>query len=95
MTAYVIADTDIHDHGTYDEYKRKVLPTIAKFGGQFLVRGGQHEVLEGTWRPHRIVVIAFPDMAAIKAWYESPEYQPLLALRKPAANDHLIAVEGI
>jgi len=47
MVAYLIADTDIHDHKTYDEYKRQVLPTIAKFGGRFLVRGGPHEILEG------------------------------------------------
>jgi uncharacterized protein (DUF1330 family) len=94
MPAYVIADTDIKDHKTYDEYKRQVLPIIAKFGGRFIVRGGPHEVLEGQWRPHRIVVIEFPDMAAIKAWYSSPEYAPLLAMRQPAATDHLVAVEG-
>jgi len=70
------------------------LPTIAKFGGRFLVRGGPHEILEGHWHPHRIVVIEFPDMAAIKAWYNSPEYAPLLAMRQPAASDHLVAVEG-
>jgi uncharacterized protein (DUF1330 family) len=69
MVAYVIADIDIHYHETYDEYKRQVLPTIAKFGGRFLVRGGPHEVLEGHWHPHRIVVIEVPDMAVIKAWY--------------------------
>jgi uncharacterized protein (DUF1330 family) len=39
-------------------------------------------------------VIEFPDMAAIKAWYSSPEYAPLLAMRQPAATDHLVAVEG-
>jgi uncharacterized protein (DUF1330 family) len=94
MPAYVIADTDIRDHKTYDEYKRQVLPMIAKFGGRFIVRGGPHEVLEGQWRPHRIVVIEFPDMAAIKAWYNSPEYAPLLAMRQPAATDHPVAVEG-
>jgi uncharacterized protein (DUF1330 family) len=94
MPAYVIADTDIKDHKTYDEYKRQVLPIIAKFGGRFIVRGGPHEVLEGQWRPHRIVVIEFPDMTAIKAWYNSPEYAPLLAMRQPAATDHLVAVEG-
>ena len=44
MPAYVIADTDIRDHKTYDEYKRQVLPMIAKFGGRFIVRGGSHEV---------------------------------------------------
>jgi uncharacterized protein (DUF1330 family) len=94
MAAYLVADTEIVDHQTYDEYKRQVAPVIAKFGGRFLVRGGKHSVLEGTWQPHRLVVIEFPNMEALKAWYDSPEYAPLLALRQPAATDHLVAVEG-
>src|SRR5438093_2835035 len=49
MVAYVIADTDITDHKTYDEYRKRVLPLIEKFGGKFIVRGGAHEVLEGDW----------------------------------------------
>jgi uncharacterized protein (DUF1330 family) len=94
MPAYVIADTDITDHNTYNEYKRHVGPLLEKFGGRFIVRGGDHVVLEGSWRPHRLVVIEFPNMKAIHAWYNSPEYAPLLALRRPAATDHLVAVEG-
>ena len=95
MPAYLIADTHITDHATYDEYKRQVAPVIAKFGGRFLARGGAHEVLEGTWQPARLVLIEFPDMDALKAWYASSEYAPLLALRQPAAIDHLVAVPGI
>ena len=95
MAAYLIADTHITDQRTYDEYKRAVLPVITKFGGRFLARGGPHEVLEGAWHPERLVLIEFPDMAALKAWYNSPEYAPLLALRQPAATDHLVAVPGI
>ena len=52
-----------------------------------------HVVLEGQWRPHRIVVIEFPDRAAIKAWYNS-RIAPLLAMRQPAATDYLVAAEG-
>ena len=95
MAAYLIADTDISDHQTYDEYKRQVAPVISKFGGRFLVRGGKQTVLEGAWRPHRLVVIEFPNMEALTSWYNSPEYAPLLALRQPAATDHLVAVEGV
>jgi uncharacterized protein (DUF1330 family) len=94
MPAYVIADTHITDHKTYDDYKRQVAPLIQKFGGRFLVRGGQHVILEGTWNPARLVVIEFPSMEAAMAWYKSPEYAPLLALRQPAATDHLVAIEG-
>jgi len=46
------------------------------------------------WQPERVVVIEFPNMAALNAWYQSPEYQPLIALRQAAASDVLITLEG-
>jgi uncharacterized protein (DUF1330 family) len=94
MPAYVIADTVITDQKTYDEYKRGVVPTIEKFGGRFITRGGKHVVLEGTWQPHRLVIIEFPNMEAAASWYNSPEYAPLLALRRPAATLDLVAVDS-
>ena len=95
MAAYLIADTIITDSKTYDEYRRQVAPLIAKFGGRFVVRGGPHEVLEGDWKPHRVVVIEFPSMAVLKSWYGSPEYAPLLAMRLRSSTDSLVAVEGV
>jgi uncharacterized protein (DUF1330 family) len=94
MPAYFIADVHVTDHEAYDDYKRQVGPQIAKFGGRFLVRGGNPVVLEGSWRPDRVVVIEFPNKEAITAWYNSPEYAPLIVLRQSAATNHLIAVEG-
>jgi len=93
--AYVIADARIHDRAAYDEYRGKVLPTIQKHGGRFVVRGGPHEVLEGGWTPTRLVVIEFPSMAAARAWYTDPDYAPLLKLRQAAADDDLVLVEGL
>ena len=94
MSAYLIGQTEISDHETYDRYKAQVLPTIQKFGGRFIVRGGTPEVLEGGWRPSRMVVIEFPSMQHIRDWFASPDYAPLLALRKSAAVVHLVAVDG-
>ncbi len=95
MGAYLIADTEITDTTTYEDYKRQVSPSIARFGGRYAARGGQHEVLEGDWEPHRLVVLEFPDMATLKAWYESPEYLPVKAIRERSAKSRLIAVEGL
>jgi len=95
MPAYVYADVEIHDQTKYDEYRRQVLPTIEAFGGRFLVRAGAVEVLEGTGVPHRQVILEFPDMAALKAWYHSPAYQPLVTLRQAAGTATLFAIEGV
>lgn len=94
MPAYLIADVEVQDPDVYAEYRRQVLPLVQKHGGRFIVRGGAHETLEGPWRPARIVVIEFPDMAALKAWYGSSEYTRLIALRQGASQGSLIAVEG-
>jgi uncharacterized protein (DUF1330 family) len=94
MAAYWIGEHDVTNLGTFDEYLREVVPMIARHGGRYLTRPGAHEVLEGIWRPNRVVLVEFPDMAALKAWYQSAEYQPLIALRRKASTDVLIAVEG-
>jgi uncharacterized protein (DUF1330 family) len=95
MAAYLIAEHKIADPARFEEYRRQVAPMIERFGGRYLTRGGSHEILDGDWHPTRVVVIEFPDMGALKAWFASPEYQPLIALRQEAGTDVLIAVDGI
>ena len=94
MAAYLIAEHLITDPARFAQYRDQVAPMIARHGGRYITRGGTHEILDGTWQPHRVVVIEFPDMSALKAWFHSPEYQPLIALRRAAATDVLIAIEG-
>jgi uncharacterized protein (DUF1330 family) len=56
MPAYLIADVEVHDQNVYAEYRRQVLPLIEQHGGRFIVRGGAFEVLEGEWKPQRLVI---------------------------------------
>jgi uncharacterized protein (DUF1330 family) len=97
MAAYMIAEHKINDAAKFEEYRTKVAPMIATHGGWYLTKGGSHKVLEsGHWQPDRVVIIEFPDMAALNAWYNSPEYQPLIALRQGSTSelDMLITLEG-
>jgi uncharacterized protein (DUF1330 family) len=97
MPAYLIAEHTITDAAKFEEYRTKVAPMIAKFGGKYLTKGGSHRIFEkdnAVWQPERVVIIEFPDMAALNAWYSSPDYQPLIALRRGAARDMLIALDG-
>ncbi|HTY76775.1 MAG TPA: DUF1330 domain-containing protein [Candidatus Bathyarchaeia archaeon] len=94
MAAYVIVDIEIHDAAQYDEYRKQVPATIAKYGGKFLVRGGPFEQLEGSWKPTRLVVLEFPSMAQAKRWYDSEEYRGPKALRLKASKASLVIVEG-
>lgn len=95
MAAYIIADVEITDLAAYEEYRQKVPAIIAAYGGRYLARGGTVAVLEGSWSPGRAVIVEFPSLAALKAFWMSPEYQPLRAIRERAAKSNLVAVEGL
>lgn len=94
MPAYVIAEVEVTDPAAYDEYRKLVPATIARYGGKFLVRGGATETKEGGWHPKRLVVLEFASMDQARKWYHSPEYAPALALRNKAARSKLLLVEG-
>jgi len=95
MPAYVIADLEVTDPTGFEEYRRRVLPTIEQFGGRYLVRGGAHEVVEGGWRPKRVVVVEFPSMAQLRRWYDSEEYRGPKAIRLRTARTDVVVVEGV
>ena len=95
MAAYLVADLDIHDRNGFEEYRNGVAATIAKYGGRYLVRGGAHSKLEGTWAPTRLVILEFPSMEQAKRWYDSDDYRGLKALRLKTAKTDLVLVEGV
>jgi uncharacterized protein (DUF1330 family) len=98
MTAYLIAEHKITDQSKFEEYRAKVGPMMAKHGGRYLTKGGSHKMPEGGhWNPERVVIIEFPNMAALNAWYTSAEYQPLIALRKSCTSelDMMFTLEGV
>jgi uncharacterized protein (DUF1330 family) len=95
MAAYLIADIEITEPVGYEEYRRRVPAIIAAHGGRYLARGGATEVLEGTWQPRRSAIIEFPSLASLKAFWDSPEYQPLRAIRERSARSNLVVIEGL
>ena len=95
MPAYVIVQIEIEDPATYERYKVLAPPSIAMHGGRYLVRGGASDVLEGSWRPARLVILEFPDRARAHAWWTSPEYAPAKALRQSCARTEMLRIEGI
>ncbi len=95
MPAYVIADVKVTDPVAYERYKALTPAAIAKNGGRFLSRGGETAVMEGTWQPNRVVILEFPDFAAAKAFYDSPEYREAREVRKGAADFNMIVVDGL
>ena len=94
MPAYVLAHIDVTDPEHYKDYVRMVPSSIAQYGGRFLVRGPQPEILEGTWAPKRLVLIEFPTVEQARRWWASPEYAPAKAKRHATSTGDLIILEG-
>jgi uncharacterized protein (DUF1330 family) len=95
MPAYFIVDIDVTDPTAFEEYRKAVPTTVQKYSGKFLVRGGRMEVIEGSWRPKRVVVTEFPSLEQAKRWYDSEEYRALKARRLRTSKGNVILVEGV
>ncbi|MFT4987982.1 MAG: hypothetical protein ACI88C_000316 [Acidimicrobiales bacterium] len=94
MAAYVIARVRVTNADQYSKYKLLTPAAVAAHGGTFIVRGGEHQVLEGAADDRRIVVLEFPTSDAARAFYDSPEYVEARAVRAGAAEMEMVLVEG-
>ena len=95
MAAYVIVQVDVKDPVRYEDYRRLVGPTLAKYGGRFIARGGAIEVLEGGWHPGRLVILEFPSTDRAREWWNSPEYAEAKAIRQATSEGTLLILEGV
>jgi uncharacterized protein (DUF1330 family) len=95
LAAYVIANIHVTDPQRYEAYKVQAAASIAAHGGRYLARGGKHEVLEGHWSPHRLVILEFESYERAIEWYESQEYDAPKALRAQIAVSEIVVVEGL
>jgi uncharacterized protein (DUF1330 family) len=95
MAAYLIANITVTDPAGFEAYRQAVPAVIARFGGRYLVRGGAVEAKEGAPALNRVVILEFPDMATARAFYDSADYAPLLAMRLASTTGSLALVEGM
>lgn len=94
MPAYIAVDISINDPVTYDRYKTLAPPSIAKYGGRYLARGGTTTTLEGSWTPQRFVILEFADADTARRWWDSPEYAEAKAIRQSCAHTEMLLVDG-
>lgn len=90
---YWIAHVDVSDPERYKDYIAANAEPIAKYGGRFLVRAGQHEVTAGALRS-RHVVIEFPSYQAALDCFNSPEYQHAMSIRDRVSETDSLVIEG-
>jgi uncharacterized protein (DUF1330 family) len=94
MAAYFVARLKVHDPAMFERYREAVASLVQRFGGRYLARGGELEVLEGDWPP-RLAIVEFQSRDAARLFYDSPEYQEILPLRQASAHTAVVIVEGV
>ena len=94
MTVYFVANIDVTDPNVYGEYGKLFYGVFEKFKGKVLAVDREYEVLEGEWSADQSVILEFPTKADLKAWYESAEYQELVAMRASASDADVVLIHG-
>jgi len=94
LPGYVIAEVDVTDPATFQQYGAKVPGTLAPFNGHYVIRGGKTLSLEGD-APKRFVVIAFDSFDKAKAWEDSPAYEEIKPIRHKSAKSRVFIAEGV
>ena len=95
MAAYVISEVEMLDETQGRRYHELAAGSIARHGGRYLVRGAVPVVAHGDWPADcRIIVVEFPSMERLRAWYASADYAEALAVRQTALDRRLLFVDG-
>jgi uncharacterized protein (DUF1330 family) len=94
QAGFVIFNIDVTNPEDYNEYITKVKPIVERFGGEYIVRGGTNQVVEGNWQYSRTIVLKFPSYEKALEWYNSEEYQPIKQIRLDNAISNGIIIQG-
>jgi len=94
--AYVIVDVKITDPQRYQQYMASAPASVHAFGGEYVVRGGRHQRLEGHWQPARVAMLKFPSFEQAQAWYASEQYRAAREHRAGATEYfNMVVVEAL
>lgn len=94
MAAYLVLDFQVTDLRGFMPYAEAIPAFIAKHGGRYIVRGVEPAVMEGDWKPERMVILEFPSSDHARAFLSDPEAQDLFAIRHRTTVSKLVLVEG-
>ena len=90
---YWVARVNIKDNEAFKEYAKRAKIAIDKFGGKYLVRGGNFDILEGAHPFLRNVIVEFENIKIAKKCFNSKEYQEAKKFRLGKADFNAIVIE--
>lgn len=94
MKAYLVLDLAVKDFGGFKKYIAEIPAFIARHSGKYIVQGAEPTVIEGDWKPERVVIVEFPGRTQAEAFLSDPEIQDLFAIRHATTKSRLVLVDG-
>ena len=96
MSAYLVSVCEVTNKSDdLMSYAQQSAELISKHGGAYIIRGPASEVLEGNHLQGKSLVIAqFPNVDAIKEFWNSPEYLAFKSLREGTGIYDIGVFEG-
>ncbi|WP_407156060.1 DUF1330 domain-containing protein [Bradyrhizobium sp. STM 3557] len=94
MKAYLVLDLTVNDMDGFREYIAEIPAYISKHSGQYIVPGVQPTVIEGDWKPERVVIIEFQTRDKAEAFLADREIQGLFNIRHTTSTSRLLLVDG-
>ena len=93
--AYIVVDARVSDPEGIMRYRELAALAVERYGGRYLVRGGEVQTLEGDWQPERLVIVRFDSIEIARRFYDSPEYRAAREARRVAAEFDMLLVDGV
>jgi uncharacterized protein (DUF1330 family) len=94
MKSYLVLDLTVSDFSGFKKYIAEIPAFIAKHSGRYLVQGTEPTIIEGDWRPERMVILEFPERRNAEAFLGDPEIQSLFKIRHDTTTSKLVLVDG-
>jgi len=91
---YFLSEVNVTNPTAYEAYRTRVLPSVEKYGGRFLVRGGEPKEIEGGGFASRVIIIEFDDPEQVMVWYNCPEYQAIVPIRHANSTTRAACLVG-
>ena len=95
MAAYIVLQSTVKDEDQYQKYAQAAWPLMVRYGAKLVARRAKVDVLEGDHDQRPASMFEFPDMEAIYAFWNSPDYIPIKKLREGVATLDLWAFPGV
>jgi uncharacterized protein (DUF1330 family) len=95
MPAFMIFTMELHDPNWLADYRAKAPAVVAKYGGEYVARSTNVEVLEGgVAAPTTAAVLKFPSLQRLKDFLQSDEYRPFKEARQAGSRSVILGFEN-